>query len=649
MYAMRKLLLFSVVSCFGLSAAAQNVIKVTSTETHSARSKTAVDVQTTPTHSNGSKVSAVGVNMGQGPNAYGPAFNPWTNVWADEDLNAISFIHRSDFNTNGDNTSGSLRYDLSTDGGSTFNSNAGPVWNPTSGTGSPPGPARYPQATIYNPSGNTNVNNAYLTFFAPTLSGHNGSWGGLLTGSQKLDGTNNSTMVDTSSDATGWYVVNEGYTAKGDMVMGLNFSQVTDASGYTDTLMLIKGMFNSTNNNFDYSKLSIYVPFGSDTDGDPVFADARIEMAPGSSQTGYISINGYHASYPTYGLYHPIILKTTNNGASWSSPSFVNLDKLIEVESGDSLINIFRDVDTSWVINNLSLGFEHDVTVDANGNPHIFANVCPAAVSTIPSGGSAGSEFSIFSGINAMVDIFSTDGGTTWACRIVGAPQTFRGGFGVDPANPDLSEDNRPQLGRSDDGNHIFYFWFDTDAQLWGTSDNVFPDCWMNGYDVVDDELGTEVNITNDINSQGTCTFGCVAPQVWADGNNWQGHVVIQQLDQTTNDVLDPTQYIYYPAAYTFSGVSVDEYELNSFELGQNFPNPANGDVTRFKMNVIHGGEYQVEVINMMGQVVMTKDLGALSVSEHLVELNVADLQPGVYFYTVSTEGSAVSKKMIVE
>ena len=315
---MKKLLLFSVASCFGMSVMAQTAIHTNGSEQqHAAISKTKVDVQTTPSQNNGSKVSVVGVNMGQGPNAYGPAFNPWTNVMANENLNAIAFIHRSDYLTNNDNTSGSLRYDLSTDGGATFNSNVGPVWNPTSATGAPPGPARYPQMSIYNPPANTSVNNAYITFFAPTLNGQNGSWGGMVRGSQKLDGTNLSTSYDTSSAANGWYVVNEGYTGAGNKVYGLNFSQVTDASGYTDSLMVITGTFNTTNSNFDYVTQKLYVPFGTDTDGDPVFADARIEMAPLSNQIGYISINGYSSGYAPYGVYHPMILKTTNGGATW--------------------------------------------------------------------------------------------------------------------------------------------------------------------------------------------------------------------------------------------------------------------------------------------------------------------------------------------
>lgn len=58
------------------------------------------------------------VAIGTAPNVYGAGFGPKSNLVANEDLNTIAFIHRSDYNSNGDYSSGSLRFDYSTDGGS---------------------------------------------------------------------------------------------------------------------------------------------------------------------------------------------------------------------------------------------------------------------------------------------------------------------------------------------------------------------------------------------------------------------------------------------------------------------------------------------------------------------------------------------------
>jgi len=635
---MKKLLFFTVAACFGLTANAQNKLTVNGTQEHAMIQKNVVDVNTSPTKHSSSKVAVTGVNTGDGPNAYGPAFGPRNNMWADEDLNTIAFIHRSDAATNGDNSSGSLRYDMSTDGGSTWNSNIGPVWNPTSGF------ARYPQMAMYNPTGNTTPTNAYLNFYAPTLDGSNGSWGGAVQGSVKLGGTTDlSTSLDSSMGAN-WYIVTDGFTAAGNKTYGLNFNQVTDAAGYTDSLSVLTGTWNATNKNYDYTNQYIKIVFGNDADGDPVWADARIAFAP-NGMTGFISIVGYMANYSHYGVYHPIVLKTTDGGATWGSPVNVELNDLIDEVSGDSLITIYQTaVDTNFTVGGLSTAFHMGLTVDKNGNPHMAVNITPGSYDV------NGTEFSILSGTNAIADIYSLDGGATWKCNLVGFPQTFRGDMG---ANADIPEDNRPYASRTAAGDRVFIHWFDTDVVTWGGSDNNFPDAWMIGYNVDTDAMMDTVatDITGpDIASSGSATFGCIAPTTFdLGGGSYQSHLIIQQLDQTTNAVLDPVKYIYYPAVYPVSGVGIDEeLEMNAFELGQNFPNPAN-DFTRFTMNVVVGGDYTVEVMNMMGQVVLYKDLGKLNGGTSVIDLNTASLTSGVYFYTVKTNGASASKKMIIE
>jgi len=150
-------------------------------------------------------------------------------------------------------------------------------------------------------------------------------------------------------------------------------------------------------------------------------------------------------------------------------------------------------------------------------------------------------------------------------------------------------------------------------------------------------------------NSAGKISFGNVAPQTWDNGDGtYSSHLVTQELDQNTFSDLDPTTYHYYPAVYGGSGVSIDEESLNAFSLGQNSPNPASG-LTKVRMNVAKSGEYSVEVMNMIGQVVMTKDLGNLGQGPTSFEFNVSDLQSGVYFYTVRSGGLFQSKKMIID
>jgi hypothetical protein len=175
----------------------------------------------------------------------------------------------------------------------------------------------------------------------------------------------------------------------------------------------------------------------------------------------------------------------------------------------------------------------------------------------------------------------------------------------------------------------------------------------MMGVDVTTNTAITSgpVDITGSdvVNSAGQITFGNIAPQTWDNGDNtYTSHLVTQELDPNTLSDLDPTTYHYYPAVYGANNVSIAEESLNAFSLEQNFPNPAT-EMTTVKMNVVKSGKYTVEVMNMLGQVVLTQELGNLGQGPTSFELNVSDYQAGVYFYTVKSGSLAQSKKMIID
>jgi hypothetical protein len=122
------------------------------------------------------------LNNGSASNAFTNISNYTNPIAVDNSLNTIVFIHRNNASLFG-GTSGNLRYDLSTDGGSTWTNNLG-VLNPIQSN-----PARYPQVAIFNPAGNTVPSNSYLTYLAPALSGS--LFSASVSGVRKLDGTGN--------------------------------------------------------------------------------------------------------------------------------------------------------------------------------------------------------------------------------------------------------------------------------------------------------------------------------------------------------------------------------------------------------------------------------------------------------------------------
>jgi len=648
---MKKITTILLCSIVSWSFAQNQNIKYEDMKSYSqVKEKTETD-QNTPYAKPKYKVAAAGIAIGQSPNGFGCAFGPLNPVSAHEGLNTIAVIHRSDFATNGDNGSGSFRYDISTDGGTNWTNNKGPIYNPIATNGVYPGPGRYPSAIVLNPKNASTATGAYLAYWSAARDHSNGTvWGGQLMATQKLDGTELKIRVDSSTQDGGHFIVSRSFWKASETVtFGVNMDNDQIANSYLDTVIITKGVWNNATDSLEYTHSYYNLPLGSNSNGDAVYGDERIAFGL-NGQTGYVLVLGYSASYSTYGIYHPIIMKTSNGGTSWGVPLNIELDSLVESVQNKSLLQIFDDIDTGWKINNISTGFDGGLSVDKNGNPHILVNICPASISSPPPG-ATGSEFSIYTALNRMVDIYSTDGGATWKSMIVGSPQTFRGNFGTDPSNPDNTEDNRPHISRDATGSKIFFSWFDTNPVTWGVNDNNFPDLWVNMYDVDNATLpyGAQDMTGADINSSGILTYGNIAPEAWTNSvSSFSIHCVTQELDVNTNDFGLPTQYKYYKLLYPLTIGLEENVQVKAFSLGQNFPNPAK-DFTTINMDVLVSGDYNVEVLNTMGQLVLTKDLGLLQTGTKYFSLNISGLTSGVYFYNVKTKGASLTKKMIID
>ena len=75
----------------------------------------------------------------------------------------------------------------------------------------------------------------------------------------------------------------------------------------------------------------------------------------------------------------------------------------------------------------------------------------------------------------AAVDIFTTDGGTTWYAEEMGRIANFRGTFG------DISCDNRIQITASQDYSKYFISWLDTDIE--DAEENNQPNIFVRGFE----------------------------------------------------------------------------------------------------------------------------------------------------------------------
>jgi len=470
------------------------------------------------------------IPIGGAGNAYGLYNGGRTALWADNNLNTVAFVHRMLIPPG----SGYLAYDLSTDGGMTFTNNI-QVYDPTRGDN-----ARYPQGVIYNPTGNTVPDNAYFSYFAPTLDGSNagsGSWGGYAGGVHKLNQGSNPTQHDWSSRPPFRQNVPSAMTinpVNGDI--WVYEPALIDGLGnqYTDSLLFTKGVFNSASQDYSYDRWLEYLP-AFEPGNAP--ADEKIAFAP-NGQIGYMSLladNGGDPFAAGY-AYYPVIYKTVDGGQTWTGPTAIVLsgpDGFEEVK--------YYLTDEQW--NNLwvnpelvhrdsalyTTAFTHDMVVDKNGDIHIAV--------TIGVSGGADNPYSIIAsgGYGATFHIYSVSQGACFAAQFVTHNNTFRGEWG------DISEDSRSQASTTQDGSKVFLSWADTDFE--GVTDNIMPDIWCWGFDVTTRMYTGVENVTYLSEGWLEAYQGTASHYVFSNGGTYTIPFVYQSF--TGGDPDQPVEFKY--------------------------------------------------------------------------------------------------------
>ncbi|MCH1406750.1 MAG: T9SS type A sorting domain-containing protein, partial [Schleiferiaceae bacterium] len=77
-------------------------------------------------------------------------------------------------------------------------------------------------------------------------------------------------------------------------------------------------------------------------------------------------------------------------------------------------------------------------------------------------------------------------------------------------------------------------------------------------------------------------------------------------------------------------------------------PNPASG-ITKLAIESAEAANYNMVVMDMTGRLVEMKDFGRLDAGRHIQTIDVTNYAAGVYFYTIESAGSKITKKLIVE
>lgn len=457
---------------------------------------------------------------------------------ASDSLNMVAFIHRQDITIwgGGSSENGKFRYDISTNGGATWNTDIGVLNSTYSQT------SRYPNITIRNASGNTNPFNAKFVWVGATQN-LSAQWDGQVNGVGNVQTTNNvSSTENYQYSGTNTNLPSGLCEGLPDEFWMAEFGWNDVSSAWNDTLTIFKGTYSTGTSDVTWTK-NVSVDCGSYTaanGGDPILIGPNIAFSP-DGMTGWCAWLGDRPG----GLdtvVNPIMMKTTNGGVTWGTPIEVNLSQVPWID--DSLKSFWTNQGNPISTGKPTCAFDFDITVDSAGAPHFF--VCVGSASQVGGGPSA---YSIFSALwKGMIDITTTNGGSTWDAKLVAPALTFRGEFGTpDPQTGDLIDmDNQPQVSRTEDGSKVFFTWVDSDTNVvgFGESDNLAPNLRAAACRVSDGYQTCFKLITDgDIIWDGKILFPSAAPTVLSNSGVYKVPLVFAEL--LTNNQLAPTRFQY--------------------------------------------------------------------------------------------------------
>jgi hypothetical protein len=584
-------------------------------------------------------------------NAYGLIVTESNCLTANQQLNTVLFTHRisSFFNLPNDNN-GYIQ--------NTFSTNFGTSWDSIIQTSDPINLCRYPSGAIFNPSGNTDLNNAFATISGPITSGS--GWIGNYFSSAKFDSTN-ITPIFSIDGAAG--VTNQGFARIGatatDLKTIVTGGLYTDPNGATALAQEYRGAsinYATPNGSggFNWTIDSIKPTFAVGPDGTNETFTITQTAWNKAGNIGYIVFSGVEASITDSSAlgFAPIVYKTTDGGTTWNLlPSF-NFSNLPAIAPTLDPTWISQDDDftgpgKAWF--SQDKGF--DCAVDENGNLHIFCTVVSGFTNHPDSLG-----YTFTPNVAAptktfyMFDTYTT--GATWDATLVDSLNTDN----ADDYSPFVDEtgvpfaiDARMQMSRSDDGSKLFYFWLDSDPDINEQVENSKPNIFGKGYDVTNQKWTNTKKFTDDEQNY----FMYVSNIALQNGTLYKIPGTVSLPVDWPNDVTltNPMRHFFV------NGLEFDQTDFvnvknigkaEGFDVSGNNPNPFDQQ-TSFNVSLTETAHVTVDVINTLGTTVANFDKGNLIAGSHKIVIDGTDLASGLYFYTVKAGNKSVTRKMMVK
>lgn len=624
------------------------------------------------------KAAAVTVTKFTGSmNVYGMLVSHSKTLNWNDNVNAVSFIHRKSatYVSSPVSNSGSIVMMLSNNMGATWDSTC--IWTNSSNL------ARYPQGGVYSAPGNANYNNAYAVGMGPATggSGWTGNWyasKSVTLTPKNTPGADQQFFNNTGANGplgkhdfarVGFSVTDDG------IVHGLG-NIFTDINATSDGLrggQVIKGTFNA--GAFVWSSDSLIPPVVTESGGDKSLAFNPFMAWNESGTVGYAMFIGSRLGATGSNVgWQPLVYKTSNSGASWALLSGIDFNSPAMQIVKDRIGGVTTNTNLEVPFFNIGEGI--DLTVDGNNNLHIgclintsFSNH-PDSASFSTVFGSAQTRYVYSNGGWPYIYDFVGDGSAPWKVFTIDSLPTEAPGaqstspsFSVNPWNVDANGDkvvssNRLQLSRSVNGDRIAFIWAETDTNLTSSKFNQFPDlkarlaCVANGTVTIDPN---KTNITSTLPAsavnnrvKGKAYFHYVSPKMRLNGNLFEVPVTV--TNSAPLDQLGANDNFYISAEITnFTClVNINETKAGLNESGYTMmPNPAKGNVS-VNVKLINSGTIDVAVYNLIGQVAKSVKANG-EVGENTININLNDLSSGVYMVKVTVNGKVTTKKLVVE
>jgi hypothetical protein len=240
----------------------------------------------------------------------------------------------------------------------------------------------------------------------------------------------------------------------------------------------------------------------------------------------------------------------------------------------------------------------------------------------------------------------------------MGDLKTFRGTW--TGAGGAQTCDNRTYCSSTKAGDKMFFTWNDT--QVEADINNDQPDIFARGFDLITNKITADgvganqpnyVTFLSDIFNQ--CYYQCTSHYVFTDNNKY---TIPMATEYWSDPALDVTfKYIpdfsYVDADFTIPvinpgfqvGIDQKNNELASVTV---YPNPVK-DIAKVSVNLKQSANVSVEVMNLVGQQVMSLNKGNMNAGSQQFSIDASSLTAGVYFITVKVNGQKFTKKLIVE